>query len=81
MSGGVIVAEPPEIMSLTVNDTGGVVTLNESADDTLSLSCDARGVPSPALRLFRVSVGPLPALRLFRVNVCKWCAPSLRLVR
>jgi len=52
----VLVAEPAEIVSLTVNDTSGIVTLNESADDTLTLSCVARGVPSPPLRLLRVSV-------------------------
>ena len=56
LSGRVLVAEPAEIASLTVNDTSGIVTLNESADDTLVLSCVARGVPSPPLRLLRVSV-------------------------
>ena len=56
LSGRVLVAEPAEIVSLTVNDTSGIVTLNESADDTLTLSCVARGVPSPPLRLLRVSV-------------------------
>ena len=77
-----LVAEPAEIASLTVNDTSGIVTLNESADDTLVLSCVARGVPSPPLRLLRVSVAQGKLLRLLRVSVARVVpSPPPRLFR
>ena len=50
------VAEPPEIVSFTVNSETGSLTLNESAADIVPISCVARGYPLPTVTLYKVNI-------------------------